>query len=643
MAHNKPFNNYAKSLDGTALPAIYGRYVLQSRIAIGGMAEVFRARFFGAEGFEKLVAIKRMYPHLLEEESFVKMFINEARLAATLTHVNIVPIYDFGYQDKYYYIAMEYVHGCDLSELLLRCKKMKQPFPLGLAVWLLIEICEGLDYAHRKHDDLGNFLNLIHRDVTPQNILISYEGEVKIADFGIAKVQMLDRDETTAGVLKGKFSYMSPEQVRGERLDHRSDIFSLGIVAWEMLTEQKMFDGPNDYYILQKVREAKIIPPRHLKPSLPSQLNDIVMKALAPIPKERYQSVGEFRLELLRFLNSFGLFPSRAHLAAFVRKLFAERLRADLKAIAEETEKARKLWKERGKLSIAQFQNSPTTSSAAYPAFSPDKLDMSSPFGSPNSQSDLPTEEDHREDDAPTIPNLAGIDDEEGPTRSLQPKHPPPSHSSSDDSFYLPQSARKDSNSYTPLVGHLDQSLPPIQSNQSNQTVPLTPSAENSHYGNSQVDANYNYQYNSNYSHQSGQYNAQYPSQYNTGNYYPNSSQQPQTDRNYQKYPVKKNFPNPPAINSYGQRGGLDSRQNPQNPQKKKSQLNYNPLAPPIESAKNKTPLKRDQSLPPYPYKKFQSFDEISELLPPSPLKLTIIIAAITFTIGLLTVLILFR
>ena len=324
-------------------PTVYGRYILLNKIAVGGMAEVFRAKSFGAEGFEKLIAIKRLYPHLCEDESFVRMFINEAKLAATLNHVNIAPIYDFGKRDGLYYIGMEYVRGCDLSDLIERCRQRKQQVPLGLAVWLLIEICNGLDYAHRKHDDLGNFLNLIHRDITPQNILLSYEGEVKITDFGIAKVQILGRDETTGGVLKGKFSYMSPEQVRGERMDHRSDIFSLGIVAWELLTCQKMFDGPNDYHILEKVREALFIPPRQINPNLPPELERILMRALTRFPQDRYPSVGELRLDLLRFLSGSHLFPSRAHLSAFVRKLFKEKLETGAREILAETNIAREL------------------------------------------------------------------------------------------------------------------------------------------------------------------------------------------------------------------------------------------------------------------------------------------------------------
>lgn len=331
-------------MDANTLPSIYGRYILTRKIAMGGMAEVFRAKSFGAENFEKLIAIKRLYPHLSQDPSFVKMFINEAKLAATLNHVNVAPIYDFGCQQGFYYIAMEYVRGADLADLIARCRQRGQHMPLGLAIWLLVEICDGLDYAHRKHDDLGHFLNLIHRDVTPQNVLISYEGEVKITDFGIAKIQMLERDETTGGLLKGKFSYMSPEQVRGDKLDHRSDIFSLGIVAWELLTHHKMFEGPNDYHILEKVREALYIPPRQLNPNLPADVEEIITKMLTRYPEDRYQSVGQVRMDLLRYLSNSRLFPSRAHLSAFVRKLFEDKMHAETEEIVEETGVARQVW-----------------------------------------------------------------------------------------------------------------------------------------------------------------------------------------------------------------------------------------------------------------------------------------------------------
>ena len=303
-------------------PTVYGKYILLHRVAMGGMAEVFRAKSFGAEGYEKQSAIKRLYPHLSEDPAFVKMFISEAKLVATLNHINIVPIYDFGKEDDLYYISMEYVRGVNLADLIIRCRELQRELPLRLAVWILLEICNGLDYAHRKHNDLGVFLNLIHRDITPQNILLSYEGEVKITDFGIAKAKIVGRDETTDGVLKGKFSYMSPEQVRGERMDRRSDIFSFGIVAWELLTYRKMFDGESDYQILEQVREVLIKPPREINPNIPQELNNIILKALTRHPGDRYSSIAQLRMALLRFLSNANLLTSRAHLSAFLKELF---------------------------------------------------------------------------------------------------------------------------------------------------------------------------------------------------------------------------------------------------------------------------------------------------------------------------------
>lgn len=328
----------------TFQPKKFGKYVLSKQLATGGMAEVYRARAFGEESFEKLCAIKMLHSHLSNTPSFVRMFTNEAKLAVTLNHVNVVPVFDFGNEDDFYYIAMEYVSGCDLAQLIKVCAERDIKIPLGLSIWILIEICNGLDYAHRKHDDLGNFLQLIHRDITPQNILLSHEGEVKIADFGIAKVQALGHDETTAGTLKGKFGYMSPEQVRGDSMDHRSDLFSLGVVSWELLTGEKLFDASNDYLILEQIREANYKPLGETKPGLPIELDDILSKALSRYPKDRYASIAEFRLALLRFLSSTQLFPSRAHLAAFIRKVFKEELALTKKRISEETETAREIF-----------------------------------------------------------------------------------------------------------------------------------------------------------------------------------------------------------------------------------------------------------------------------------------------------------
>ena len=213
------------------LPAPFGKYHLLERLAVGGMAELFLAKSFGAAGFERLLVIKKILPHMSEDEEFITMFIDEARIASTLSHSNIIQINELGKEGTDYYIAMEYVMGKDLSRVGEKMTQRKSTIPIPLAVLVTSRICEGLEYAHRKKDSTGKSLNIIHRDISPGNVLISYDGDVKLIDFGIAKAQNR-MGRTTAGTLKGKFGYMSPEQVRGMPLDHRSDIFSVGILLY---------------------------------------------------------------------------------------------------------------------------------------------------------------------------------------------------------------------------------------------------------------------------------------------------------------------------------------------------------------------------------------------------------------------------
>ncbi|MEZ4270530.1 MAG: serine/threonine-protein kinase, partial [Myxococcota bacterium] len=213
-------------------PIAFGKYLLLDRVNIGGMAEVYKAKAFGVEGFERILAIKRILPNMADDSEFINMFVDEARIAVQLSHANIVQIFELGKFENQYYIAMEYVSGKDLRQILDDYRKRKEFIPLSAAAYLASKVCEGLDYAHRKTDPSGRPMNVIHRDVSPQNILVSYEGAIKLVDFGIAKAE--DRaSKTQAGVLKGKFGYMSPEQVRGMEIDHRSDIFAVGILLYE--------------------------------------------------------------------------------------------------------------------------------------------------------------------------------------------------------------------------------------------------------------------------------------------------------------------------------------------------------------------------------------------------------------------------
>ncbi|HEY6880481.1 MAG TPA: serine/threonine-protein kinase, partial [Polyangiales bacterium] len=234
-------------------PIPFGKYYLLDRVSTGGMAEVYRAKAFGVEGFERIVAVKRILPTIALDTDFIKMFIDEAKLAVQLNHANIAQIFDLGKVDGNYYIALEYVHGKDLRSVFEHQTAQRETLPVELACYVMMKICEGLDYAHRKCDSQGRALELVHRDVSPHNMLISFDGDVKLIDFGIAKAAN-NSVKTRAGILKGKFGYLSPEQVRGERVDQRSDIFGIGIVLHELLTGERLFAGDSDLSTIEKVR-----------------------------------------------------------------------------------------------------------------------------------------------------------------------------------------------------------------------------------------------------------------------------------------------------------------------------------------------------------------------------------------------------
>ncbi|MBN2385338.1 protein kinase [bacterium] len=299
----------------------FGKYTIMEKIAIGGMAEIFKARQRGVEGFEKLVALKRILPHLSDNKEFVRMLVDEGKIAAQLTHQNIAQIYELGEQQGYYYIAMEYVLGKDLKTLMTQARHCHLPLSQEQAALIISKLCCGLDYAHRQKDINGRDLHIVHRDISPQNVLISYEGEVKIIDFGIAKAAAKDH-HTRAGALKGKILYMSPEQAWGKNIDKRSDIFSLGTLLYEMLTQQRLFLAPTEIQILQKVREAQIVPPRQIDEQIPLELEHIVLKALARNPDQRYQTAGEMQRELDTILFTRERKQGDFDLAAYMARLF---------------------------------------------------------------------------------------------------------------------------------------------------------------------------------------------------------------------------------------------------------------------------------------------------------------------------------
>jgi serine/threonine protein kinase len=312
-------------------PAPFGKYFLLERINVGGMAEVFRAKAFGVEGFERLVAVKRILPNIAEDKEFIRMFIEEAKLSVQLNHANIAQIFDLGVVDGAYYIALEHVHGRDLRGIFDRCRTAGEAMPVAQACFMVMKVCEGLDYAHNKRDQAGREISLVHRDVSPQNVLVSFEGEVKLIDFGIAKAAGKG-SKTQAGILKGKFGYMSPEQVRGLPVDRRSDVFSCGIVLYELLTGERLFVGESDFSTLEKVRNVEILPPSTYNRKIPDELERIVLKALAKDVEERYQNAIDLHDELQAFVYTAGEFYSRKDLAGWMKKTFG-------KEIEEETAK----------------------------------------------------------------------------------------------------------------------------------------------------------------------------------------------------------------------------------------------------------------------------------------------------------------
>ncbi|MDD9967935.1 MAG: protein kinase [Myxococcales bacterium] len=287
-------------------PILFGKYQLLSQIARGGMAEVWKAKAHGVEGFEKVLVIKRILPDLSENPRFVEMFINEAKIAVTLSHANIVQVFDLGHADGSYFIAMEYVAGMDLAATLKLLSRGPQQMAPELAVYITSELVKGLDYAHRRRDDQGSLLNIVHRDVSPQNVLLSFEGEVKLTDFGIAKARSLAQAVTELGVVKGKYSYMAPEQLMGGALDARADVFAAGILLYECLTGENPFQANSTYDTLQRIRSGDVTPVQSLAPAVDDEVAAIVKRAMAFDPADRYETAGHLYEDLIQFLYSSG-------------------------------------------------------------------------------------------------------------------------------------------------------------------------------------------------------------------------------------------------------------------------------------------------------------------------------------------------
>ena len=301
----------------------FGPYRLVRQIAVGGMAEIHLAKTKGIAGFEKYVALKMIHPNLAEDEQFIQMLVDEAKIAVQLTHGNIAQTFDLGRVGETYYITMEYVDGADLYKILRRGSEQDFEMPLDCCAFIAKEVTSALDHAHRKKDHTGKPLGIVHRDVSPQNVLISYSGEVKLVDFGIAKATMKAR-QTAVGVIKGKYYYMSPEQAWGDKIDHRSDIFSAGIVLYEMLTGQMLYLEEDLHKLLDMARKAEIAPPSKLRKGIPPQLEKIVMHALQKVPGERYQSAGDMASDLERFLHAYSPVFTAGKISALIKGVLGD-------------------------------------------------------------------------------------------------------------------------------------------------------------------------------------------------------------------------------------------------------------------------------------------------------------------------------
>jgi serine/threonine-protein kinase len=396
----------AASSDAAYGTYFLGRYRVVDEIGVGGMASVHLARMDGAGGFQKWVAIKRIHPHLIEDEQFIHMFLDEARIAARISHPNVAQVFDLGVHENTYWIAMEYLHGEPLREVMRFNEEKGLCTTPDLAARIIADAAEGLHAAHELRGKDGEPLNLVHRDVSPHNLFLTYEGMVKVVDFGIAKVSGR-LSSTRAGTLKGKLAYMSPEQVRGSTIDRRTDIFALGVVLWEMTTGQRLFRMDSDLETLEKVQACVVPPPSTVRADFPAELESVIMRALQKRREVRFQTARELSRALQQYLMRVGQFVGPEEVSTYVTTIFGDRIRkreAHLRWAAEVTQT----------ISIQDIQQ-----------VDPSKFDEISLL-SYDDDAELPTRRDAGPSSEvtarpPRAPKLPEMDDDGGVTRAARP------------------------------------------------------------------------------------------------------------------------------------------------------------------------------------------------------------------------------
>jgi serine/threonine-protein kinase len=421
-----------------------GRYRVVDEIGVGGMASVHLARVDGPGGFQKWVAIKRIHPHLVEDDSFVNMFLDEARIAAQISHPNVATVFELGSDDDTYWIAMEYLHGEPVREVMRRLEEMHRTMPPEIACRIIIDAAEGLHAAHELTGPDGRKLELVHRDVTPHNLFVTYEGVTKVVDFGIAKFSSRI-SETRAGTLKGKIAYMSPEHVSGEQVDCQADIFGLGVVLWELTTGCRLFRADTELDTLARVQECRVPAPTSIHPTYPLDLQAVVMKALARSRMERYRTARELSRALQQVLVRRGLFVGHEELSTFMKSIFVDRMEkreAHLRWAAEVTQTvdvqriSRPRNESESSLLVVDDASNPTPaavvaigSTTDLNALAPDELPTLTELP-PSSDESPSSQEDTLVTDQLQLPRMDGEDDAEDdnsatPARGT-PSGPPP-------------------------------------------------------------------------------------------------------------------------------------------------------------------------------------------------------------------------